>query len=258
MNERDVAIEAAGAAATILRDHARPNTIHHKGPMDLVTEVDLACEAAIRRVLAQHTPDVPVLGEEGGGAGEALTRWVVDPLDGTTNFVHGIPHYAVSVALQIDGMTEVGVVHELPRDRILVATRGQGASCGGVRLRVSEVRDLSGALCATGFPYDRSHAGRCAAVVRATLLHARGLRRMGSAALDLAYVAEGRLDAYAELNLAPWDTAAGILLVEEAGGKVTATPGPGRSRSSCPIASNGWVHDVWAALFGSAIDPEDR
>lgn len=258
MDEADVAAEATRAAARILREHARPGTIQHKGPVDLVTEVDLACEAAIREVLARHTPDVPVLGEEGGGAQGAPTRWIVDPLDGTTNFVHGIPHYAVSVALQIDGRLEAGVVHELPRDRILRARAGHGATCGGVRLRVSAVRELGAALCATGFPYDRrTHAHRYAAVVHAALQHTQGLRRMGSAALDLAYVAEGRLDAYAELSLGPWDTAAGILLVEEAGGRVTAAPGPGRDRLSCPVASNGWVHDAWVALFGSAVDAED-
>lgn len=258
MDEEDVAVEAALAAAAVLRAHARPDTVRHKGAVDLVTEVDLACEAAVREVLGRHTPEIPVLGEEGGGALDAPTRWVVDPLDGTTNFVHGIPHYAVSIALEIDTIPTVGVVHHMPRDRTLRATRGRGATCEGARLSVSGVRDLGEALCATGFPYDRRRdPRRYAAVVAAILSRAQGLRRMGAAALDLAFVAEGRLDAYAELRLGRWDSAAGVVLVEEAGGKVTAAAGSGRDRFSCPVASNGWVHEAWAALFESAIDMED-
>ena len=256
--ELDVAVEAARAAgARLAGAWAGPRQVVRKGrsTLDLVTEVDQACEADIRAVLARHTPDVPVLGEEEGGAWEASTRWIVDPIDGTTNFVHGFPWFAVSIGLEIDGERAVGVIYEPVRDRLYTAARGQGAFVNGARLQVSETAELGQALLATGFPYDRrERVDELLALVREALLAGQGLRRAGAACLDLAMVAEGRLDAYFELNLRPWDLAAGALLVEEAGGRVTAHDGqsPMDAVWPAPLASNGRIHDAVVAMLGRA------
>jgi myo-inositol-1(or 4)-monophosphatase len=251
MNERDIAIEAALAAVALQR--ARPAHIGHKGAVDLVTEIDVACEAAIRSVLARHTPDVPVLGEEGGGAAGATTRWIVDPLDGTTNFVHGFPFWCVSIALERDGVLEAGVVIDAVRNEIFAAQRGQGATRDGERIAVSAVRTLDQALLGTGFPVDsREKAAFYLKFVQRALERTRGIRRAGAAALDLAMVACGRLDAFWEFRLSPWDVAAGRLLVAEAGGRCTAHTGaplPGNPRLD-PLASNGWLHEEMIALLG--------
>ncbi len=244
-----VAEEAARAAGAVLAAYASgPTSVRHKGAVDLVTEVDLRCEAAIREVLARHTPEVPVLGEEGDVAVASATRWVVDPLDGTTNFVHGFPYYAVSVALEVDGRGEVGVVLDPVRHRLYAAARGQGATCDGARLRVSDTRDLGAALIGTGFPYDRREPGRAAfytGFVTRVLERAQGVRRGGAAALDLAMVAAGALDGFWEFHLKPWDVAAGRLLITEAGGRYTAHDGaPLGTGPQSPLATNGWLHDA--------------
>ena len=253
MTEEDIAVEAALAAARVLEAHDGSG-LRHKGAVDLVTEADLQAEAAVRQVLAQHTPTIEVLGEEGGGAEDARTRWVVDPLDGTTNFVHGVPHYAVSIALEIDGELTVGVVHDVARQRTYRATRGQGGRVGDQPLAVSTTADLQHALVATGFPYDRrERADLYLQLVRMALMHTQAVRRFGSAALDLAFVAEGRFDAYFEFNLARWDMAAGLVLVQEAGGRVDAIPGEELGMRGSPVASNGWVHEALIALISSTI-----
>ncbi len=246
--EEAVALEAARAAARL--QAVRPRQVHHKGAVDLVTEVDLASEAAIREILARHTPDIPVLGEEGGGGDGAATRWVVDPLDGTTNFVHGLPHYGPSVALEVDGEVVVGVVIDVGRREVFRASRGHGAWLGDVRMQVSPTAELQQALVATGFAYDRGERAdfyleRVARVFRAC----QGLRRAGAAALDLAWVAAGRLDAYWEFHLGPWDVAAGSLLVEEAGGCYGAIRGYEGAARPCPVASNHALAEVFAELI---------
>jgi len=252
VTELEVAVRAARAAGAL--QHRRPDDVRHKGAIDLVTEVDLASEAAIREVLARHTPEVPVLGEEEGGAHDQATRWVVDPLDGTTNFVHGLPHFGPSVALQVDGVIEVGVVYDVSRDELFSAARGRGAWCGERRLEVSGVDDLGQALVATGFAYDRhQRAAFYLGKVERVLTRCQGIRRAGAAALDLAWLAAGRLDAYWEYHLGPWDVAAGALLVEEAGGQVTwmsdeaLVPRPGPTPS--PLASNGRLHEAFTSLI---------
>jgi myo-inositol-1(or 4)-monophosphatase len=251
VTELDVAVEAALAAGRILAERA-PTGVRHKGTVDLVTEVDLACERAIREVLAHHTPDIPVLGEEGGGAEAATTRWVVDPLDGTTNFVHGFPYYCVSVALEVDGRGRVGVGHDPVRGRTYRAARGEGAFVDGVPLRVSETATLGEALLATGFPYDRrDRLDVLLAAVRAALSAGQGLRRAGAAALDLAMVSAGCIDGYWELNLGRWDAAAGLVLVEEAGGRVSAVPGHALGDRPCPVATNGRIHDALLELLAA-------
>lgn len=246
--ELALAVRAARAGGAVLAD--RPTDVIHKGAIDLVTDIDRRAEEAVRAVLAAGTPDIPVLGEEGGG-GPASVRWVVDPLDGTTNFVHGFPWYACSVALEVDGRSVVGVVFEAVRGRAFTARRGGGAFVDGVRLAVSRTEALQHALIGTGFPYDRAtRAAALLAPVQRVLEQTRGIRRTGAASLDLAYVAAGALDAFFEHDLAPWDVAAGALLVEEAGGRVTRHDGsapPGQPTS--PLASNGRVHDAMVALL---------
>lgn len=255
MNDLEIAVEAALAAGRILRTTPTPRATQHKGEVDLVTEVDLACERAIREVLGRHTPSIPVLGEEGGGAEEATTRWVVDPLDGTTNFVHGFPFYAVSVALERDGEVVAGCLYEPVPDRLYTAARGQGAFRDGRRIRVTERRTLRESLVGTGFGYDRhQRPDHYLRPFRAVMIRSQGMRRAGAASLDLAMVADGRLDAYYELELKRWDIAAGLLLVKEAGGRIS--PAPGASLDGISglgiVASNPHVHDELLDVLANA------
>ena len=255
--ELEVAIGAARAAGAVLC--RPPEGLRHKGAVDLVTQVDLASEEVLRAAFARHTPDIPVLAEEGGGAEGIETRWIVDPLDGTTNFVHGFPHYCVSVALQIDGELAVGVIYEPLRDRLFAAAAGAGASVNGEAIRVSERASLGASLVASGFAYDRrERVDWYLGFVRAALLRARGFRRCGSAALDLAMVACGQLEGYWELGLQPWDIAAGTLLVREAGGRVSDIGG-GPLDLDAPrvLASNSRIHGELASALADALARED-
>ena len=227
----EIAVDAAEAAASIIREHAREArslSWQVKSHSDFVTVVDTAAEHAIRDVILSRAPSARVLGEELSPdvvAHEAVT-FVVDPLDGTTNFLHGFPAYAVSIAVAVDGVVEAGVVLDVPsRDRY-TAVRGGGASMNGERIEVSRIDDPSRALIGTGFPFKHlvhldTYQRQFAAIVRTT----SGIRRPGAAALDLASVATGAFDGFWELTLAPWDIAAGILLVREAGGVVTDLEG---------------------------------
>jgi myo-inositol-1(or 4)-monophosphatase len=274
VTEEDVAVLAAEAAARIQQD--RPTEVRRKGAVDWVSDIDVRSEAAIREVLARHTPDIPVLGEEGGGAEGATTRWVVDPLDGTTNYLRGLPVHAVSVGLEVDGDPRVGAVIDVPRGVVYRGTVGRGASAGGAPLRTSGVRDLSEALCATGFAYDRQRrAGFYLQFVQAFLERTQGVRRAGAAALDLAWTAAGHFDLYWEFHLGRWDVTAGIALVRAAGGVVSAipdfssggpTPGtssggptPGRDLGDrpCPVATNAWLHEPTIALIRSVLEREE-
>jgi myo-inositol-1(or 4)-monophosphatase len=250
VTERDLAVLAAETAGAVIASRTAEG-VRHKGRVDLVTEVDLASERAIREVLARHTPDVPVLGEEGGGAVSAETRWIVDPLDGTTNFVHGFPFYAVSVALQVDGQLVAGAVLDVPRRRMFSAAAGRGAECDGTRLRVSTRSELLDALLGTGFPYDRTvDAATYLVPLQAFLERSQGVRRAGAAALDLAMVAAGELDGFWEFGLGAWDVAAGVLLIEEAGGRVTSHDGmPLDLARPSPLASNGRLHAAMVAVM---------
>ncbi len=260
--ELEVARRAVAAVASVVAE--RPSRIDDKGASshaslaNLVTDVDRRCEAVIRDVLAQQTPDIPVLGEEEGGATDgagrgADARWIVDPIDGTTNFVHGFPFYGTSIALEVEGRSVVGIVVDHPRQAQFEATRGGGAHCDGARLAVSSTGTLPESLVATGFPYDRSERlAELLGPVRSVLRACRGLRRAGAASLDLAYVAAGSLDAFFESDLGPWDVAAGTLLVTEAGGRVTTHGGvqvDGAPITS-PLATNGQIHEAMVALIG--------
>jgi len=222
-------------------------------PIDLVTEVDRACEALIVEALRRERPRDDVLAEEGGAHADAgaAWRWIVDPLDGTVNFAHGYPCFCVSIGVERDGERHVGVVYDPLRDELYEAVRGGGARRNGRAIRVSQAATVQRALLATGFAYDvhDSADDNLDRLVRA-VKHAGGVRRDGSAAIDLCYVACGRFDGYWELKLHPWDVAAGILLVEEAGGRVSdLAGGPAPASGREILASNGPLHDALLALL---------
>jgi myo-inositol-1(or 4)-monophosphatase len=202
-------------------------TVSKKGAIDLVTEIDLACERMCREVVAAHFPDHVVVGEEQGeGEGQSSYRWIFDPVDGTTNYAHGLPIYCSSLALEIGGEAEVAAIFDPSRGELFTAERGVGAFLNGKRLQVSECGSLGDALLVTGFPYDiRARGPELVALFGTMLEQARAVRRLGSAALDLCYVAAGRFDGFWEQHLKHWDIAAGVLIVREAGGMVTAMDG---------------------------------
>lgn len=242
------AVEGALLAGRIHRQHFRqPLDIRKKGPIDLVTEADLAAEAAFRTLVLHRFPDHAVIGEETADtpeARQARCQWIIDPVDGTTNFAHGLAIFCVSIALQIEGVLQVGVVYDPIADELFTAERGAGSRLNGQPIRVSGTRELIDALVCTGFPYtgrdDRLNQVR---VFAAFMAEAQAARRLGSAALDLAYVAAGRFDGFWEEKLNPWDMAAGALLVTEAGGTVTAVDGrPFHPFCGHVTASNGHLH----------------
>jgi myo-inositol-1(or 4)-monophosphatase len=229
--------------------------VDKKGTIDLVTEVDLECERMCRAVIAERFPGHDVLAEElSGGPGEAARsshRWVFDPLDGTTNYAHGLPIFCASLALEIDGRAEVGAVYDPTRAELFTAERGVGAFLNGARLQVSRAATLLDSLLVTGFPYDVHTQSRdLVGLFGAFLARARAVRRLGSAALDLCYVAAGRFEGFWEQHLHPWDVAAGALIAAEAGGRVTGMDGaPFDPAAAHLVASNGHVHDEMLAVI---------
>jgi myo-inositol-1(or 4)-monophosphatase len=224
-----VAEDVSRRAGELLLDlFARGVEVERKGDVDLVTQADRASEELIVQEITRRFPDHDVLAEERGGGSKGSDRplWIVDPLDGTTNFAHGVPLWSVSVAVQAAGETLVGVVHDPNRGECFTATRGGGAFLDGQRLSVSVASSLPDALLVTGFPYDiRTSLADNLDHFAAFMKSARAVRRLGSAALDLAWVAAGRFDGFWEPKLHPWDVAAGDLLVREAGGHVTRFDG---------------------------------
>jgi len=251
---------AREAGARLREFYAQGVETEYKGDVDLVTVADRAMEKLIRARLGEAFPDHGIFGEEGTRERlEAEFRWYVDPLDGTTNFAHGFPQFAVSMGLEQrpagtapdgDGTLVAGIIYDPLRDELFTAERGRGALLNGRRMQVSRARELAEALLATGFPSRKRHASPNIHFYQEFTLRSHGVRRAGSAALDLAYVACGRLDAYWEFNLNTWDTAAGILLVEEAGGRVTDFAGNKyRLASDEILASNAAVHDELIGLF---------
>ena len=256
MNDLELAVGAARAGGAILRDgFDRGVTAHYKRRFDPVTEIDHASEAAVLSIISEHRPDDAILAEESGSTTPRERTWIVDPLDGTVNFVHGIPHVAVSVGLWESDQPLAGVIYDPLRDECFSAAVGQGAHLNGSRISVSETDNLDRSVTATGFPYDHGeYADEYAAVLGAVLSSVNGIRRFGSAALDLAWVAAGRYEAYWELGLQPWDQAAGILIVREAGGRVTDFTG----KDSLPatpmvLSSNGLVHDALRTILETAL-----
>lgn len=222
----EIAVTTARDAGAILRDKLGQVTIHYKGVVDLVTDADRASETLVGERLSAAFPDHRLFGEEGiakiNGAGDdAEYAWIVDPLDGTTNYAHGYPHFGVSIALAHRGHVVVGVVYDPMRDELFVAERGKGATLNGRPIRVSGTTELIRSLLATGFSYDLAERGQQLEIWGEMQSQTQGIRRDGAAALNLSYVAAGRIDAFWEDPLMPWDMAAGALLVEEAGGIVT-------------------------------------
>lgn len=212
-------------------------------PTDLVTQADHESETAIRALIASRHPDHVVLGEEQGQDKEGLFRWIVDPLDGTVNYAHGFPFYAVSIGLEARGEVVLGVILDTARDELFSATKGGGAFLNGRPIQVSTQKALQGSLLATGFPYDVHKDAENVTYFQRALARGLMVRRPGAAALDLAYVAAGRLDGFWEVKLNPWDVAAGWLLITEAGGTVTGIEGePYRLGNRYLVASNGLIH----------------
>ena len=226
--------------------------IDKKGTIDLVTEVDVAVERMIRALIAERHPTHAVLGEEmGGPASPSRYTWMCDPIDGTTNFAHGLPVFCCSVALEVDGVLEVGAVYDPMRDELFTASQGGGAFLNGAQLSVSSTGTLIDALLVTGFPYSvQEKLEDMVALFARFLSRSRAVRRLGSAALDLCYVAAGRFDGFWEEGLNPWDIAAGVLLVREAGGQVTDLGGGELDLASGRIlATNGMVHGEMGRLI---------
>jgi myo-inositol-1(or 4)-monophosphatase len=243
------AVEAVVLAGDMqMAQFGRHFHIDKKGKIDLVTEVDVAVERAFRTLIAGRFPDHQILAEELGGAAAVPPGpcWVFDPIDGTTNFAHGLPIFCASLALEIDGVPEVAAVYDPNRKELFTAERGGGAFLNGAPLRVSAADRLVDAMLVTGFPYDvHTRVDEIVGLFGAFVGQARAVRRLGSAAIDLCYVAAGRMDGFWEADLKPWDVAGGALIVVEAGGRITNTSGePFTSRGGHVLATNGHLHDV--------------
>ena len=221
----NIAIRAARLAGSLIvrsLPHVEHLEITTKGRNDYVSDVDHLAEREIINTIRKAYPDHAIMAEESGNTGNSDTVWIIDPLDGTTNFLHGFPHYCVSIAVMVRGRIEHGVVYDPLRDELFTASRGEGAKLNDRRLRVTKRRELNDALLATGFPFKYpQHLSSYMATFNVLFSQVADIRRAGSAALDLAYVAAGRLDGYWEIGLQNWDLAAGQLLVEEAGGMVS-------------------------------------
>jgi len=221
----NIAIRAARNAGNLIvrsLQHVDHLEITIKGLNDFVTDVDRLAEQEIINAIQKAYPDHAILAEESGTQGDSDTVWVIDPLDGTKNFLHGFPHYCVSIAIMVRGRIDHAVIYDPLRDELFTASRGDGAKLNDRRLRVTKRKELSGALLATAFPFKKpQHLDAYTATFSAVFPEVADIRRTGSAALDLAYVAAGRLDGYWEIGLEKWDLAAGVLLIEEAGGVVT-------------------------------------
>jgi myo-inositol-1(or 4)-monophosphatase len=251
---RGQTLDAVREAGAIVRKHwDQPRAIRLKGRIDLVTETDVAVERALRASLADILPQATFLAEEKTGA-NALSdcMWVVDPLDGTTNFAHGLPFVAVSVGLWLREGVGVGVIYNPILDEMFWATKGQGAFCNGTALQVTTTERLDHCVVSTGFPYAiQEHIRPVMGWLEAALLHCRAVRRFGAAALDLAYLAAGRFDGFYEAMLNPWDVAAGWLLVEEAGGRLTQYDTRAAYKLGAPtlLASNARVHEALGGLL---------
>ncbi len=246
------AVEAVLRAGDIQTAHLGTDLdVRKKGRIDLVTEVDLAVERMLRQMIAERFPDHQVVAEELGGDEKVRAShcWIFDPLDGTTNYAHGLPIFCSSLALEIDGQIVVGAIYDPARRELFTATRGGGAHLNGAPLSVSGVSQLVDSLLVTGFAYNVHEGGEALVSLFGFFLRrAQAVRRLGSAALDLCYVAAGRFDAFWEQHLRPWDMAAGVLIVEEAGGRVTGLDGSSFDvRRGQLLASNGALHDVMLA-----------
>jgi myo-inositol-1(or 4)-monophosphatase len=245
------AIQTARDAGRLLAERfGRKIEISNKSELDLVTESDLASERLIIDRIKTHHPRHAILAEESGATepvdreSQSDWRWIIDPLDGTTNYAHGYPCFCVSIGLECNGRLELGVVYDPIRDEMFTGERGQGAALNGRRIRVSPTETLAGALLCTGFPYDVRERNEFARHFANFIMAAQGVRRDGAAALDLAYVAAGRFDGFWEEGLKPWDVAAAALIIEEAGGRVSNYANEPLDNFKPPIlATNGLIHE---------------
>jgi myo-inositol-1(or 4)-monophosphatase len=237
----NIAVKAARRAGRIINQAAGNLdvlTVRHKSLNDLVSEVDRASEAAIIETIHGAYPEHAILAEESGATGKSDYLWIIDPLDGTTNFIHGFPQYCVSVAVQHRGATVHGVIYDPTRNELFTASKGSGAFLDDRRIRVGKCAQLGDALVGTGFPFkELSRIDAYVRQMKAVMQGSAGIRRAGAAALDLAYVAAGRLDAFWEMGLAPWDMAAGALMIQEAGGLVGDLAGEAGYLASGDIAA---------------------
>jgi myo-inositol-1(or 4)-monophosphatase len=253
---RDVAIELARASGSVLREGwGSLHAPERKGRIDLVTEFDRLSERLLIDGLRSRYPGHAILAEESGEhRADGDVRWLVDPLDGTTNFAHNYPFFCVSVAAEISGVLVAGAVFDPVRDEMFAAAVGLGATLNGGPLRVSPIARVDDALLVTGFPYDvREHPERSVPLFQAFLTRAQGIRRDGSAALNLCYLAAGRFDGFWEGSLSPWDMAAGVVIVREAGGRVTDYDGePFDLTARRILASNALVHDEMSEILRGA------
>jgi myo-inositol-1(or 4)-monophosphatase len=252
----NIGVSAARSAGNyIMRNLDRaPNLqVERKGRNDFVTQVDRNAEAEIIKIIHKAYPQHAILGEEGGQLGDNEVTWIVDPLDGTTNFLHGFPHFAVSIGISVKGKLEHGVIYAPCTQDLYIASRGAGATLNNRKIRVSGAKDMDQALVGTGVPLREANLDAYLPMLRNVVANTAGVRRAGSAALDLAYVAAGRLDAFWELNLKPWDIAAGIVMVQEAGGMVSEIYGaPDPLATGHILAGTPKLHPNFVELLRSA------
>ncbi len=257
----EFAISIARTAGAVLKDRFKENhEIDYKGEIDIVTEADRMSEKILITEISRKFPYHNILSEESTEIKKGSRyRWIIDPLDGTTNYAHGFPVFCVSIALEKDGEVRTGVIYNPISEELFVAEKGEGAFVNGSGISVSGTTEISGSLLATGFPYDiRRDPNNNINYFNEMALEAQAIRRAGSAALDLAYTAAGRFDGFWELKLHPWDTAAGWLLVDEAGGTITDISGNSYHLDSpSMLASNGKIHDRMIRILGS-VNPADK
>jgi myo-inositol-1(or 4)-monophosphatase len=247
------AVEMALASGRIQKDSLKRGfAIHHKGEINLVTDVDIACQDMIISVITKHFPEDDIIAEEKTNRFEGdRNRWIVDPVDGTTNYAHGYPFFCTSIAYEVKGAVLIGVVYSPIMDELFVAVRGKGAYLNGERIKVSSVSGLKASLLSTGFPYDiTTNPDNNINHFVDFLYEAQAVRRDGSAALNLSYVACGRFDGFWEIHLNPWDLAAGALIVEEAGGAISDLAGGAFNiYGGGVIASNGLIQEAMTGVI---------
>ncbi len=257
----NIAVSAARKAGNLIMrnlDRVDQLQVTHKARNDFVTEVDRNAEAAIIDIIRRAYPDHAILAEEGGGsdtsAGDSGVRWIIDPLDGTTNFLHQLPHFAVSIGIQVRGRLEHGVIYAPCTQDLYTTSRGDGAQLNNRRIRVSGSKDMDAALIGTGVPINNALLDDYLPMLRQVASKTAGVRRAGSAALDLAYVAAGRLDGFWEIGLKPWDIAAGLILVQEAGGIVSELYGAAEPlESGNVLAATPKLHEALNNALSLAI-----